>query len=143
MSKSFSLSSLLPEPLTFCDDGLGGDGTLYDVKTFAMLSAEEYASLERWQGEIISATKSAPNAEMLQLISQRTDEYFAILIPALPEARRAAIPFGYKAQFLKWWQVAQANEGSAPGESQAARPIRGRRSPASAASIPASGPKAS
>ncbi len=58
-----------------------------------------------------------------------------VLIPDLPADRLKAFTFSYKAGFLDWWRKKNAPApGADAGEVQAGKPIRGRRSPASAAS---------
>jgi hypothetical protein len=145
MSKNFRLSGVIPEPLTFTDDGLGGDGHTYDVKTAVMLSAADMAALDRIYADV-TAYQVAPGADAAaglaaaRLMEQRLDEYIQLLIPDLPPARLQAIPIGLKLQLVSWWR--QEHPETAVGEAARAtarRATQARRSPASAMST-ADGP---
>lgn len=137
MAENFSLSSLVPNPLTFTDDAYGGDGTTYDVQTNAMLSAADFAKMDRINADLSEIAKTTGDApEQLKLLEQRADELMELLVPKLPEERRQAIPFMFKFKLLEWWKSKQPQltQGGASPPAKAGRPVRGRRSPESVAS---------
>lgn len=118
----FSLSSLLPEPLVFRDDRFGGDGALHDVKTAGMLSVEDVVVLERLQRRGVEAVgrTDLESGSQAAMLAQATDEMMGLLVPTLPAERLKAIPFAFKAAFLKWWREKQPQpEETDAGEAQA------------------------
>lgn len=107
MPVRYTLSSLIPEPFTFCDDSLGGDGAPHDVMTPIMLGAQALERLGRLQEEH-RALSAHGDTLAIETAAQRYDALlsamFEILIPSLPKERLSAIPYGIKADFLRFWE---------------------------------------
>jgi len=130
---SFGLADLIPKPLTFADNAEGGDGTIYDVKVGSLLSTADIADLVRLEQESASALGKGDAAATDALINR----IIAIIIPAMPPERVAAIPLGLKSRILEWWRNAQpepppkpqaagaaTNATPAPRSPRRARPTR-------------------
>jgi hypothetical protein len=108
VSKGFSLADLIPEPLTFTDDGAGGDGRTYDVRPEDVFSAVEVFRFRR-----LSAQNDENDAAASEVCA---GEIMHMLIPALPAERIAAIPMLYKLRFVVWWR--QQGLGEPAGEAK-------------------------
>ncbi len=143
--KNFSLAALLPEPITFTDDGADGNGQAYAVQTTALMNSHDYAKLGQLEDTLkkqIAAIAVQENADMndFAVMSTTLDELFSLLIPDLPEERVLSIGTGLKMEFVKWWrrEVQGAGEQQA-GNRKARRAVaatrpktpRNKRSPAS------------
>ena len=140
---TFSLGALAPKPMRFQDDGEGGDGQLYDVRTplmFNSLEQERLASLQRelpkQLASIAVLADGAQVAEAMHLLDTLTNDFVRLLIPTLPVERATMISTNGKIAFIKWWtsEVKQSQEGAQQATSPKApraRTPRGRRSPAS------------
>lgn len=147
MGATFNLADLIPEPLTFRDT----DGKTYEAHTAEMFGAVDYAKLMRLQQQMRTAfatlqatagQKKGDTEGVAAQLEAMSDTLIAMIVPDLPPERLAAMAFGHKFRFLKWWQE-QATAGQPAGETKAAeKVIRGRRSPASSAST-VSAPKTS
>lgn len=127
-TKAFSFADLIPEPLTFKDDRFGGSGQSYDVRTGEMLSIQEVVELDRAERNLERALagEGDPSAEAIEMIQLMTDRLIALIVPDLPEERRARIPFAYWMRFLAWWKEQQPDPPK--GEAQAERTLRRARS---------------
>jgi hypothetical protein len=99
-NRDFRLSDLIPEPLTFTDDAYGGDGAVYDVLTADLLSEVDLAALTRLERRAAQAFAQERPEEALSAFN----EMIALLIPALPRERLAAIPLAFKTRFLEFWR---------------------------------------
>lgn len=117
---AFSLADLAPPPLTFYDSAFGGDGARHVVRTHDHLGPEHIGEMLRLEADLRQcygelAAVNGEDREALAVVGRRlvavVDATIALLIPTLPAARVAAIPFRAKERLLTWW-----------GESQAARP---------------------
>jgi hypothetical protein len=140
--KNFSLAALLPEPITFTDDGEGGSGKTYAVMTTALMNSHDYAKLAKFQDELpklIAKIAMQDEADMTDMAEMAAilDRLLMLLIPDLSEERVQAIGTGLKMEFVKWWrrEVQGAGEPAA-GNRKTRRAIesktpRGKRSPAS------------
>lgn len=108
-SKGFSLAEFSPEPMTFTDDGFGGDGRVYDVKTLEHLGARDSVQMQRLYERMGNAlTGKGANEEKLAVqLEQTADDLFLLLVPDLPKERHKAIPFQGKFRFLRWWREEQ------------------------------------
>lgn len=152
---SFSLSDLIPEPIVYIDDTLGGDGQRHDMRTSQMFSSEDFAAYNRLQREVDQAqalmqvkdaAKRDPGkiehamAQMLRII----DDMLLILMPTFPRERLEKLPTWAKQEIIKRWRAEQkgastpavteapvAGEVEPPAPQEAKTP-RGRRSRASA-----------
>lgn len=131
-AKAFTFAELIPEPLTFKDEAFGGSGQIYAVRTGEMLSIQEVVELERAETNLKRALAGENNTtEAIEQIEVMTDRLIALVIPDLPQDRRARIPFAYWMKFLEWWKGQQPEP--AQGEAVAERTLRrGRSSPNSA-----------
>lgn len=131
--KGFSLAEFSPEPMTFTDDGFGGDGRVYDVKTVQHLGARDTVRMQQLYERMSNALTAAgtDNADALATqLEQTADDLFQLLIPTLPAERHGAIPFQGKFRFLTWWRQEQAPPPKNKGEGQAAelpKPKKARR----------------
>lgn len=135
VDRSFRLSDLIPEPLTFTDDMVGGDGTVYDVLTLDLLSEQDVARMFVLQRRMTRAFTAEQHDEALQAIN----ELIQMLVPKLSVERTAAIPLTLKTHFLDWWRLQHqqktqetADDPKASGELTAPSPTRverGKRSP--------------
>lgn len=112
-TKGFSLAEFSPEPMTFTDDGFGGDGRIYDVKTLEHLGARDTVQLQRLYERMSNAVvgkggkQGAHEDQLAVQLEQTADELFTLLIPTLPAERHKAIPFQGKFRFLRWWREEQ------------------------------------
>jgi hypothetical protein len=132
--RSFRLSDLIPEPLTFTDDMVGGDGTVYDVLTLDLLSEQDVSRMFVLQRRMTRAFTAEQHDEALQAIN----ELIQMLVPKLSGDRVAAIPLTLKTHFLDWWRQQhqqkqqEAHDPKVTGETiSPTRVQRGKRSPAS------------
>lgn len=112
MSKSFSFADLIPEPLSYKDDGLpGATGQSYDVQVRELLSTEalvQFMRIERQVRELqLDEGIEDSDAERIDAL---TDQMLAILIPTLPTERRQAIPLQLRLRFMEWWRDEQGDE---------------------------------
>lgn len=130
----FSLSSLIPDPLTYTDDRFEGDGKRYDMLRAEMLSAEDYAAIQRITREItaISAGKDAGSPAKVKIMEQRLEEFIALLIPGLPAQRVHALPLVVRIKVIEWWKSKHPEQP--PGEAPAVERTQRKRSPASSVS---------
>ena len=129
MTTNFSLADLMPEPLTFTDNAVGGDGAIHDMLTSALLSSEDVSALTRLErdaaGAMANQDIAAADAAINRLIGT--------LIPTLPAERIAAIPITFKTRLLDWWREQQPQPSpKAKAAQQAPSAARGRRSRTSA-----------
>lgn len=152
MGNNFNLSSLIPEGLTFIDDGAGGDGTQYAVRLPAMFDSYEYAQMAKLQDElpghlkkIASLGESGPEAAQAALVLDGViNDFMQLLIPDLPDERVKRIALGYKLEFIKWWKQQLPAQPKAADQAKAAQRLgevrgraktaRGKRSPDSSTS---------
>ncbi len=126
MPRNFSLVDLIPEPDTFTDL----DGSAYDVRSSRDFSASELARITRLQKRIGLSAETLSDDEQdaaleaaAETIDQSVSAMFQIVIPGIPAARNAAIPFGHKMGFLRWWQEQQPKpEGDVPNAAPSATP---------------------
>ena len=126
MSKIFDLAGLMPEPLTVTDV----DGTRYDMKTADMLSATEYAQMQRLKrdGERLERESSGDDEAAAAWLDEQVNQLFRMLLPGMPEERQQAIPFAHKYRVLNWWNTQQAKpEGQSAGEARASRTTQSKR----------------
>lgn len=151
--RNFSLAAIIPQGLTFTDDGAGGDGAQYQVRLPSMFTSYEYARLAELQTSLPEQLAAVANAreqgpesgQVMTLVDQAINEILSLLVPDLPEQRIKAIPLGYKLEFMKWWKgqlptqpkaadqiAAAARVGEVQGRAPKTR--RGKRSPDSSAS---------
>lgn len=143
----FSLLDIKPTPHTFRDQ----DGQIYEVPTARMFGTNAFGQLTRLQAqlpEVLAELKQAESDDArlpaVTLLDQTVNDFFRMLIPEMPLDRVFSLGLYDKLQFIQWWQQQEARTTAPVGEAQAGRPvIRGRRSPASAASTKVSRPKKS
>ena len=141
----FSLLDIKPKPHTFRDQ----DGQIYEVPTARMFGTNAFGSLTRLQAQLPEALAELTEAEdddaqlpALALLDQTVNEFFHMLVPSMPLDRVYELGLHDKLAFIGWWQQQEQRTGAPVGEAQAGRPvIRGRRSPASAASTSSRPPK--
>lgn len=112
MSNSFSFAEFIPEPLTYKDDVLGGDGTIYDVQVGDLLSTEAIVQFTRLEKQVRGLQTGAEQEDAVVQIDQLVSQMLAILIPGLPAERLAAIPLQLKMKFAEWWR---SEQGKAKG----------------------------
>lgn len=141
----FDLVSIVQTPHTFRDR----DGRTYEVPTAAMFSTIEIAKVTRLQHALPEAMtalgqKDGDQAAAVTTLDQIVNEYFQMLVPTMPADRVQALAVGEKAAFIQWWQAEETPKGTPPPNRAAGKRVsRGKRSPASVGSTPASAPKAS
>lgn len=105
MSKTFGLAALVPEPLTFCDDAVGGDGKKYDVKTTAMLGAVDTARMDRMSNRLPDLLQETGDEEGTAAeLESILNDFVALLVIGMEPARIEKIPFGFKLAFIEWWK---------------------------------------
>lgn len=121
MSNSFSFAEFIPEPLTYKDEMLGGDGTVYDVQVVDLLSTENMVLLMRVENQIGELTADKIRGEgigkieeMTNRLEALTDQMMEIVIPGLPRERRLIIPLPLRKRFIDWWRAEQGK--AATGE---------------------------
>jgi hypothetical protein len=144
---TFSLGELAPKPLRFRDDGEGGDGQFYDVRTPLMFNDLEQARLASLQqtlpqqlAEIGTMADQEQIAEALSLLGGILNDFVRLLIPALPEERLKSIGTASKIAFIKWWTAETKKSGEATAgnrkqrRAERAKTPRAQRSPASSPS---------
>lgn len=110
MKSSFSFADLIPETLTYRDDVLGGDGTVYAVQVRDLLSTAALVEFQRIDEQIRSLKQNVQNDGGAERIDSLTDQMLAVLIPKLPTERRQVIPLILRIKFLEWWQQAHGVE---------------------------------
>lgn len=117
--KGFSLAEFSPEPMTFTDDGFGGDGRVYEVKTLEHLGARDTVQLQRLYERMTNALvgkgangKAINEDHLATQLEQTAEDLFKLLIPTLPAERHKAIPFQGKFRFLRWWRTEQTPPAS-------------------------------
>lgn len=116
MTSSFSFVEFIPEPLTYRDEVLGGNGTIYDVQVRDLLSTEALVQFMRIEKQVRGLQlEDGVEEEDAGQIDRLTDQMLAILIPNLPTERRQIIPLQLRMRFIEWWRKAQ--DGEASGES--------------------------
>ena len=141
MGKNFDLASLIPEQDTFTDT----DGTQYPVLSAAHFSPRDQAKLQRLRRDMEQAqTKAATLDEndpdqlepYVDAIEKAVNDTVSLIIPEMQRDRVEAIKFGFKMQFVQWWQSIQPQPEQIPNAqaNAAMRPTRGRRSHASSGS---------
>jgi hypothetical protein len=130
--RNFSLIDLIPEPDTFTDR----DGSQYEVRSTRDFSATDLARLSRLQKAVqrsagnLDADDEEESEMAATSLDQAVNHLFGMVVPALPEERRGAIPLNHKMAFLNWWQEQQPTAAPNPARAaKAPRVIRGRRSP--------------
>lgn len=111
-TRAFSLSDLVPEPLYFVDNAMGGDGTRYEVLTADLLSEKDVAVATRLDARIRTM------AEDPTVAIGAINDYMQLLVPTLPMARIQAIPMSFKTRFIAWWSEQQ--QASSPKPTAAA-----------------------
>jgi hypothetical protein len=124
MAKGFSLSEFFPEPMTFTDDGFGGNGKVHDVKTVELLGVQDSVRLQRLYDRLIGATasKKTSDEKLAVELEQTADEMMHLLIPTLPKERIGKMSFQAKFAFLRWWRSEQPKfeqKGDPVGEGEA------------------------
>ena len=107
-TRAFSLSDLVPEPLYFVDNAMGGDGTRYEVLTADLLSEKDVAVATRLDARIRTM------AEDPTVAIGAINDYMQLLVPTLPMARIQAIPMSFKTRFIAWWSEQQKPSGPKP-----------------------------
>lgn len=107
-TRAFSLSDLVPEPLYFVDNAMGGDGTRYEVLTAELLSEKDIATATRLDARI--RTMAEDPAVAIGAIN----DYMQMLVPALPMTRIQAIPMAFKTRFIAWWSEQQQANNPKP-----------------------------
>lgn len=113
MDRSFSLADLVPEPLYFVDNAVGGDGTRYEVLTSELLSERDIATATRLDARI-RQMQNDPAASLEAL-----NDYMQMLVPDMPRERVTAIPMAFKVRFMTWWsQKQQDANGPKPKAAQ-------------------------
>ncbi len=110
--RGFRLSDLIPEPLSFTDNAVGGDGTVYDVLTLDLLSEQDVGRMLLLQTRMMQGFAEEHPQEAMQAIN----ELISILVPAMASERIAAIPLTLKTHFFDWWQ---AQHPKTPGRATA------------------------
>lgn len=116
MSRNFSLSSLTPEPDYFIDDAFGGDGTKYEISRMDQMPPAVLSTLRDLYDQSI-ALQQAPTDEPFKRgieLDAILGKFIQILVPALPDARVAALPVPTKINLIEWWQPAALGSVSAP-----------------------------
>lgn len=105
MAQNFRLSALVPEPLTFTDDGYGGDGAQHEMRTPDLFSATEQARLLNLQNAAGALQTQAAGGDVpaISALLGTLDDMLAILIPTLPAERLADLPLAAKLAALAWW----------------------------------------
>jgi hypothetical protein len=134
-TKGFSLAEFSPEPMTFTDDGFGGDGRVYDAKTLQHLGARDTVRMQQLYERMSNALTAGGDGDadvLATQLEQTVDDLFALLIPTLPTERHQAIPFQGKFRFLNWWRSEQTPPASqtSPQEGEVAvdpKPKKARR----------------
>lgn len=113
MSKSFDLAAIIPEPLTYRDSALGGDGQSYDVLTRMLLSTEAAIRVTRAEQELLGIlSRKGDLAEgEAERVDQLSEQMIAALIPDLPAERRRAIPLAARLRITQWWATEQERRG--------------------------------
>lgn len=137
----FSLLDIKPKPHTFRDQ----DGQVYEVPTARMFGTNAFGRLTWLQEQLPSVLQelkaaSSEDATLpaITLLDQTVNEFFRMLVPDMPPDRVFSLGLHDKLQFIQWWQKEERRAAAPVGEAQAGQPvIRGRRSPASAASTTA------
>lgn len=115
-SKSFSFADLIPEALTYKDEVMGGDGAVYDVQVRDLLSTEALVQFMRIDKQVRDLDLAAGvDDDDAKRIDGLTDQMLAILIPALPTARRQIIPLQLRMRFVEWWSAAQGDDAEGDG----------------------------
>lgn len=120
MSRTFDLTSIIPEPLTFRDV----DGAVHEVRPAAALGAVDVARMNRLQHRVAAAqdhiaTTDDDELERIAIeMESATDDLVALLIPSLAGERIKAIPLANKISLLTWWKDEQP---AASGEAKAGR----------------------
>lgn len=112
-TRAFSLSDLVPEPLYFVDNAMGGDGTRYEVLTADLLSEKDVAVATRLDARIRTM------AEDPTVAIGAINDYMQLLVPTLPMARIQAIPMSFKTRFIAWWSE-QQQQATSPKPTAAA-----------------------
>lgn len=123
--RSFRLSNLIPEPLTFTDDAYGGDGRTHDVLTADLLSEADMARMTTLERRMARAAAEERGEDMLQALN----ELFQMLIPGLSAERVAHIPVTLKTKFFDFWsaQHPKASGVAATPAKPKPKPIAPRR----------------
>lgn len=137
----FSLLDITPKPHTFRDQ----DGQIYEVPTARMFGTNAFGQLTRLQAqlpealsELQAADSDAAQLPAITLLDQTVNDFFHMLVPGMPLDRVYELGLYDKLQFIQWWEKEERKGQPPVGEARAGRPvIRGRRSPASAASTTA------
>lgn len=119
--RTFSLAEFFPEPMTFTDDGFGGNGKAHDVKTAELMGAQDAVKLQRMYDLVqrIQANEKMAAEEAAKKLEQTLDQMMRLLIPTLPPVRIGKISFQVKFRFLTWWKAEQEKpkgEGAEEGE---------------------------
>lgn len=134
----FSLLDIKPKPHTFRDQ----DGQIYEVPTARMFGTSAFGSLTRLQEQLPQALAELKQSKdedaalpALTLLDQTVNDFFRMLVPEMPLDRVFSLGLYDKLAFIQWWQQQEQRTTAPVGGAQAGGPvIRGRRSPASAAS---------
>lgn len=98
---NLNFADLIPEPLTYTDE----DGTIYDVKSGALLSSADIAAIVRLERDSATALAKDTPVEADAALNR----ILRILVPSLPDERLAAMPLGVKTRIVEWWKDAQPN----------------------------------
>lgn len=114
MSAQFSLSDLIPEPLTFKDDAFNGEGVVFDVLTSKLLSSQDIAFIQRIRKRISDLLREKVENEdededeeektkVVNTLTRDMNLLMKTLIPKMPFERICDLPLGAKEKFFVWW----------------------------------------
>lgn len=134
----FSLLDIKPTPHTFRDQG----GEVYDVPTARMFGTNAFGRMTWLQEQLPAALAELQGSDGDQTLlpavtqlDQVVNEFFHLLVPAMPLDRVYELGLYDKLQFIQWWQQQERKTAAPVGEARAGlHQTQGRRSPASAAS---------
>lgn len=134
MSTNFSLSSIIPESLTFTDDAHDGDGKVYIVRRAAEFNSFDFVAHQRLQADLTDSQlqlgqKDSDAIETMKVLERVADEFVRLLIPTMPEDRLKTLALVWKMAFIGWWNEQQpkaAVGGNRASRRTAAKTARGK-----------------
>ncbi len=138
MPHAFTLSAIVPEPLTLTDPVTG---KTYAVRTMDMLGAKDIARLQRLQKAAFpdgttDITSILDDEQAAERLDAALADLMGMLVPDLPRGRVIEISIAQRVRFFTWWtdendlktpapeasetpEVSEAQE--APGEATASQ----------------------